>query len=183
MSILRYFPQIPESGVQDQPPGQEIIVFTDGSCFNNGSRNNQARAGYAAVFPDHAQHNCWGPLSSRSAQTNNRAELTACLRAFETADTIDPQGKRILIVYTDSQLMIDSLTKWLRGWKQRGWKKSDNNPVLNRDLLEKIDEMLKRRPHAFRYVAAHTQKSDWASIWNDKADQLARKAARSPSER
>jgi hypothetical protein len=33
-----------------------------------------------------------------------------------------------------------------------------------------------RRIH-WRHVRAHTNRKDWESVWNDKADQIARAAA------
>ena len=45
-------------------------------------------------------------------------------------------------MYCDSQYVINSLTKWMPGWKKKGWKKSDGKPVLNRDLLEALDQAL-----------------------------------------
>lgn len=105
-----------------------------------------------------------------------------CIRALEIArDAIDPTFQRPLVIYTDSQLLIDSITKWLPGWKRRGWKKADGkSPVLNRDLLECIDHLRSQRgAHkcTFRFVRAHTGKNDWESKMNAHVDQLARDAA------
>ncbi len=51
--------------------------------------------------------------------------------------------------------MIDSVTKWMPGWKRRGWRKSDGGPVLNRDLLEGIDEAMRGRDVEFSWVKGH----------------------------
>jgi ribonuclease HI len=33
-------------------------------------------------------------------------------------------------------------TEWIRGWKRNNWiKKSDSKPVMNKDLMVKIDEL------------------------------------------
>jgi ribonuclease HI len=33
-------------------------------------------------------------------------------------------------------------TDWIRGWKKSNWiKKSDSKPVMNKDLMMKIDEL------------------------------------------
>ena len=40
-----------------------------------------------------------------------------------------------LIIYSDSQYVINTITKWYKGWKARGWKKSDGKKPLNLDLL------------------------------------------------
>lgn len=158
-----------------------LVVFTDGSCLHNGKPN--ARAGYAVVFPDHhPEFTEYAALPRGGDSTNNRAELTACVRALEIArDQLDPFCFRQVVIYTDSQLLINSITKWLPNWKRNNWIKStDKKPVLNRDLLEKIDQLRQERGErnvAFRYVAAHTGKKDWQSEWNARVDSLARQAA------
>ena len=45
---------------------------------------------------------------------------------------------------TDSQLMLNSMTKWLPGWKKKGWKTSAGQPVKNQDLLTALDAEVKR---------------------------------------
>ena len=149
-----------------------LVVFTDGACIHNGKRN--AKASWAVVFPNHSYYTTSGLCQGQ--QTNNRAEYTALLKAQEFANQIDPQRKQKLIVYTDSQLLRDSMTKWLASWKRNGWKKSTGDPVLNRDLLEKIDAMQQLRRMEIHHVRAHTGRQDWMSQWNDTADQLARNA-------
>lgn len=153
------------------PTDDRLVVFTDGACSNNGSA--RARAGYGVVWP----HNRALDVSKRlpgHEQTNNRAEFMALIEAQAIADSIDPTGQKPLYVYTDSELLINSITKWLAGWKSRQWRKSDNKPVLNRDLLQRIDE--NPRPLVFKHVRAHTGRRDWESLYNEEADRLARGA-------
>ncbi|HRL44808.1 MAG TPA: ribonuclease H, partial [Gemmiger qucibialis] len=57
--------------------------------------------------------------------TNNRMELTGLLEALrQLKEPCD------IDLYSDSQYVINSLTKWLPGWKRKGWKKADGKPVL-----------------------------------------------------
>lgn len=151
-----------------------LIVFTDGACIHNGKPN--AKAAYACVWVDYPQYNIGIPISSHEAQTNNRAEYRAFLHAMAQADQLDESKTQELHVYTDSQLMIDSCTKWLQGWKRKGWKKSDGSPVANVDLLSMIDDKMKHRRVKFTHVRAHTGKNDWQSLHNDMVDRLARSA-------
>lgn len=149
-----------------------LVVFTDGACRHNGTV--RARAGYGVVWP----HDRRLDVSKRlpgSEQTNNRAEFMALIEAQQVADWLDPTQQKPLYVYTDSELLINSITKWLPGWKAQNWRKSNKKPVLNRDLLERIDG--NPRPLIFRHVRAHTGKRDWESIHNDEADRLARAAS------
>lgn len=155
-----------------------INVFTDGSCIQSGSKKNKANrpAGFACVFPEYPAFNYAAKLQG-SEKTNNRAEYTACIAALSIAEKIDSKFERTVCVYTDSELMINSLTKWLPGWKVKGWKKADGSPVKNVDLLKSLDELLKQRTVIFKHVKAHTGKKDWMSVHNDMVDKMAKHAA------
>lgn len=156
-----------------------INVFTDGSCIQSSKNKQNRPAGYACVFPEYPSFNYAAKLEGKE-KTNNRAEYTACIMALKIANKIDPTHSSILYVHTDSELMINSLTKWLSGWKTKGWKKADGSPVKNVDLLKVLDELLKQRVVVFKHVRAHTGKTDWSSVHNDLADRMAKKAALSP---
>jgi ribonuclease HI len=154
-----------------------INVFTDGSCIQKTKNKTNRPAGYACVFPEYPQFNYAAKLQG-AEKTNNRAEYTACIVALKIiADKIDPKFTKVVYVHTDSELMINSLTKWLPGWKAKNWKKADGSPVKNIDLLKVFDELLKKRVVVFRHVKAHTGKKDWASVHNDMADVMAKNAA------
>jgi ribonuclease HI len=153
-----------------------IVCFTDGSAINNGKPN--ARGSYAVVWPDYPEYNVSACIPQPA--TNNRAEYSGVIAAFDQADLIDPTRTRPLHVHTDSQLLVYSLTKWLPGWKARGWIKSDNKPVLNKDLLLILDQKMKERKAEFRHVKAHTGLNSWEAIHNDHADKLAKAALAKP---
>lgn len=155
-----------------------INVFTDGSCIQGGSKKNKANrpAGFACVFPDYPEFNYAAKLQGPE-KTNNRAEFSACIAALSIADKIDAKFLQTVCVFTDSELLINSLTKWLPGWKTKGWKKADGSQVKNVDLLKALDEQLKHRKVIFKHVKAHTGKKDWMSVNNDLADKMAKQAA------
>ena len=157
---------------------KQFHVFIDGSAIDNGSKS--CRAGYAAVFPNHPHLTISEPLRSnyQNVATNNRAEYMACITALEQANLEDPQCKMMLTIHTDSKLLMDSMTKWIRNWKRNNWKKSDGREVLNRDLLERLDRLLSFRRVNWIHVRAHTGGKDYNSIWNDKADEMAKEAVK-----
>ena len=139
---------------------QEIIAAADGSALGN-----PGPAGWAwYIDDDHWASGGW------AHGTNNMGELKAVLDLFE-ATASRPEAK--LRVYCDSQYVINSLTKWMPGWKKKGWKKSDGKPVLNRDLLEALDQALTGRDYEFIWVKGHA-----GHELNEKADSLANGAAR-----
>ena len=148
-----------------------IECFTDGACINNGKK--YAKASYAIVWPLFPNNDIGASLDG-NIQTNNRAELTAIIEAFRVVEIIDPSNSKTLKIYTDSELCINSLTKWISGWKRNGWKTKNKEDVSNRDLLETIDKLMIKRKHIFEHVRAHTGKQDYKSINNDKVDRLAK---------
>lgn len=143
---------------------QEIIAAADGSALGN-----PGPAGWAwYIDDDHWASGGW------AHGTNNMGELKAVLDLFEATASC-PEAK--LRVYCDSQYVINSLTKWMPGWKKKGWKKSDGKPVLNRDLLEALDRALTGRDYEFIWVKGHA-----GHELNEKADSLANGAARAYQE-
>jgi ribonuclease HI len=51
--------------------------------------------------------------------------------------------------------VINSVTKWMRGWKAKGWRKADGKPVMNLDQLIEIDAALVGRTYRFEWVKGH----------------------------
>ncbi|RRJ86804.1 ribonuclease HI [Gulosibacter macacae] len=136
----------------------QILAAADGS-----SLGNPGPAGWAWVTSDGAWRSGGWPRG-----TNNMGELMAVLDLLEhTADT----GASLRIL-CDSQYVINSVTKWMPGWKRKGWKKADGKPVQNRELLERIDAALAGRDVAFEWVKGHA-----GHDLNEAADSRARAAA------
>lgn len=101
--------------------------------------------------------------------TNNMGELKAVLDLLE-ATAVD--ADQHLLILCDSQYVINSVTKWMPGWKRKGWRKKDGKPVLNADLLKDIDRALAGRSVEFEWVKGHS-----GHAMNDAADQRANAAA------
>ena len=138
--------------------GAVIVAAADGS-----SLSNPGPAGWA-WFVDGDR---WAAGGWKHA-TNNKAELMAVLDLLrQTRDAGDD-----LLVLCDSQYVINALTKWMPGWKRKGWKKADGKPVLNVDLLAELDRELAGRRVTFEWVKGHA-----GHDLNEAADARARAAA------
>lgn len=72
-------------------------------------------------------------------QTNQRAELTAILRALETIDL-----GQDLEIRTDSKYSIQCVTEWYINWEKNGWK-TRTGPVKNQDLVQLVRDKLEER--------------------------------------
>ena len=136
-----------------------IIAAADGSALGNPGPN-----GWAWYIDDER----WAAGGSPHG-TNNQGELQAVLELLRATAGIDEK----LIVECDSRYVIDSVTKWMPGWKRRGWRKSDGGPVLNRELLEGIDEAMRGRDVEFSWVKGHA-----GHPLNEAADERANAAAK-----
>ena len=95
--------------------------------------------------------------------TNNRMELTAAIEALAAL-----KGRRQVVLHTDSKYLLDGISRWLPGWKQRGWKTAAKKPVLNQDLWKKLDTLASRHDVSWKWVKGHS-----GHAGNDEADALA----------
>lgn len=149
-----------------------IVCYTDGSAIGNGLRG--CRGGIGVCWPEHPELDLSEPLRTPPAATNNRAELTAVLRAIQLADDrIDPERRRVLLIKSDSMLVVNTVTTWMKAWKRAGWAKRDGRPPLNMDLLRCLDDLMARRRVVVQHVRAHTGRQDDDSRMNALADRLA----------
>ncbi len=135
-----------------------IIAAADGS-----SLSNPGPAGWAWYVSD----DIWA-AGGWPHGTNNMGELMAVLDLLQSTEHVD-EPLRILC---DSQYVINSLTKWMPGWKRRGWKKGDGKPVQNVDLMKELDGALRDREVEFEWVKGHA-----GHAMNEAADVRARAAA------
>ncbi len=149
---------------QHQRPG-ETMVWTDGACSGN-----PGPGGWAAIVvaPDGSTTELSGGAPDT---TNNRMEFTAAIEGLRSLP-----GDTPICIVTDSRLMIDSMTKWLPGWKRKGWKTAAGKPVKNQDLVVALEEQLLRHPNArWEWVKGHLTGAETAL--NQRADELAFAAA------
>jgi ribonuclease HI len=152
----------PETPVEARPG--ETLVWTDGAC-----RRNPGPGGWAAIVVGEGEPPL--ELSGGAAHTtNNRMEYTAALEGLRAL----PAGSRACVV-TDSRLMLDSMTKWIHGWRRRGWKTAAGEPVKNRDLVEALAAEIARHAEVrWHWVRGHETGAEHAhKALNDRADRLA----------
>ncbi|KAJ5216401.1 Ribosomal protein L9/RNase H1 N-terminal [Penicillium cinerascens] len=142
-----------------------LRIYTDGSSLRNGTK--LASAGVGVYFGPGDSRNVSEPLKG-SRQTNQRAELTAILRAIDIA----PRHRDITII-TDSRYAIDCVTVWFINWRRNDWMTKDKKPVENRDLIESILVKIEERHELkvktqFEWIKGHNKDPG-----NEAADRLA----------
>ena len=142
-----------------------IDVYTDGSCLGN-----PGNGGWAFLVKNN------DIISSRSGfvlnTTNNQMELTAAIKAIEFLDTND-----VINLLTDSNYVKNGITSWIKNWKINNWKNSSKQPVKNKDLWERLDELNSTKSVNWQWVKAHSTNN-----YNNQVDLLARQSAESLTE-
>lgn len=157
---------------------QTVEVFTDGSCIRKKSKKGSdacIRAGYGIHFP----HGELPDVSRKFAHTpitNQRAELYAIYVALVIIKKNLDANK--IIIYSDSEYSIKSVTIWISGWIKNSWRTSSGSVVKNQDIIEPIYNIItklknKKISVEFNHVRSHTGKTDYMSVNNAIADELA----------
>ncbi len=140
-------------------PAGTIRIWSDGSCSPN-----PGAGGWGTIVEAGGRRE---ELSGASpSSTNNIMEMTAAIEGLRRA----PPGATVQLV-TDSRYLADGATRWLAGWKRKGWRKADGKPVLNRKLWETLDALLKERTVHWKWVRGHAGHPE-----NERCDQLANAA-------
>lgn len=145
------------------------VVYTDGSSRGNGKVG--ATAGLGVYFGPDDPRNLAERLPG-PRQTNQRAELTAIIRALELV----PKSEHV-IVKSDSQYSINCFTVWHQKWARSNWRNSSNQDVENKDLVQKGLALVQARQKAggrtkLEKVAAHV-----GIHGNEEADRYANDGA------
>lgn len=134
-----------------------VEIFTDGACSGN-----PGPGGYGAILRvgEHVKQLSGGDANT----TNNRMELMGVIAALSAL-----KYPCDVVLTTDSKYVVDSVTKgWAKGWKAKGWIKSDKKPALNVDLWEKLLDLLDVHNVKFVWVKGHAGHPE-----NERCDELA----------
>ena len=139
-----------------------LHVYCDGACF----RNPGGPGGWGVVAL-RAGAELLARFGGEPETTNNRMELMGAIMALEL--TSGP-----VLVRSDSKYVVNGITVWVAGWKKRNWttkggrRNGAGEPVKNRDLWERLDDLRSRRAARFEWVRGHA-----GNAGNERADELA----------
>ncbi len=146
-----------------------FLVFSDGSALVNPG--GPGGTGFVVLDRQRPAVRFGGTrwvTDGPSPVTNNRMELRAVLEAL----TGLPSGEGAEVV-SDSQYLVNALSKWIHGWRKKGWRTAAGEPVLNRDLIEAIDARGRALKVRYAWVRGHH-----GHAVNEVVDALAQAAAR-----
>ncbi|MBH5323342.1 ribonuclease HI [Aurantiacibacter sediminis] len=139
---------------------KHVEIFTDGAC-----KGNPGPGGWGALLRmgRHEKE----LVGAEPETTNNRMEMTAAIKALGAL--IEPCE---VTLYTDSKYLIDGITRWVHGWKKRGWVNASKKPVKNADLWHDLIEVASTHKINWQWVKGHNGHPE-----NERVDQLASDAA------
>ena len=157
----RPVPLTPDEVLDRYTSGPTTGVFTDGSC-----EGNPGPGGWAAVWVDDdvvVQE----ASGAEGDTTNNRMELAAMIAGLRML----PEDSE-LTLYSDSNLCVQTVNQWAKGWEARGWKRK-SGPIANLELVQELYRLKQARPRVrVEWIRAHD-----GSRWNEYADALAFQAS------
>ena len=133
-----------------------VKIYTDGAC-----KGNPGPGGWGALLIYKSiEKELWG---GEPETTNNRMELMAAIQSLRALKKVCE-----VHLYTDSQYVKKGITEWLGGWKAKGWKTANKQPVKNVDLWQALDEQVAKHQVSWHWVKGHA-----GDMGNERADELA----------
>ena len=146
------------------PADGSFLIYTDG-----GAIHNPGPGGYGVVTVSGGERTETSGGYRRT--TNNRMELTACIRALE-----DLPPRSTVALYTDSKYVVNGITKgWAERWRENGWMRTKTEPAVNPDLWGRLLDLCAEHRVSFNWVKGHAGHPE-----NERCDELATTAARQP---
>lgn len=136
--------------------GDHIEIWTDGGC-----KPNPGFGGWGAVLQK-GNVRCI-LMGGGQNTTNNRMELLAAITALESL----PKKCKV-VLHTDSQYVINGITKWIYGWVRRGWVRQDGTEVINADLWKSLAAQTRNHTVATVWIKGHRGHNE-----NELCDYLA----------
>lgn len=145
---------------------KKVKIYTDGSCLWNPWPG--WRAGLL-FFEDNWKFIKKKVISGwKKLTTNNQMELTALIKSLQELKN----SKFPIIIYTDSKYVLDWITKRIKNWKKNNRKTSQKQEVKNKELWQKLNELMKKFDTEIHWVKAHANDN-----FNNYVDKLARQEA------
>lgn len=136
---------------------KEVMLYTDGACSGNPGPGGW---GAVLVYKSVKKEMSGGEKST----TNNKMELMAAIEGLSALK----EPCRVTLV-SDSKYLVDGMTKgWAKGWKAKGWRKSDGKPALNVELWEKLLELDEYHTIKYEWIKGHA-----GHEYNERCDALA----------
>lgn len=133
------------------------LVWTDGACHPN-----PGPGAWAALIrvPGQPQFELTG---FEAVTTNNRMEMFGAIAALEHLGESSS-----VVIASDSKYLVNGMSRWILGWKRRGWVTKTGDSVLNQDLWQRLEALCSRHQVQWQWVRGHAGHTE-----NERCDALA----------
>lgn len=136
---------------------KKVEIYTDGACSGN-----PGIGGWGAILKYNGIKKEIN--DGENYTTNNKMELTAVIKSLELL-----KEKCEVDLYTDSKYVKNGITEWIFSWKKNNWKNSKKEEVKNKELWQKLDNLVQKHKINWFWVKGHAENE-----LNNRADELAR---------
>lgn len=94
----------------------------------------------------------------------NQVELQAAIEALKA---LSPKTNATL--YSDSRILIDSITLWMNEWRKNNWLKKKGYPLPYAEQLKELDRLNQMHNLKWKWVRSHS-----GNQYNERCDELCR---------
>ncbi len=135
-----------------------VEIYTDGACSGN-----PGKGGWCAILLYGGNEKVLA--GGDPDTTNNRMEVYAAIAGLAAL-----KERCVVKLYSDSAYLVNAIEQgWLNGWCRNGWKTSGKQAVKNKDLWERLTELLRAHAVTFVKVKGHAD-----NVYNNRCDEYAR---------
>ncbi len=151
----------------------KFTIYTDGACAGNPGKGGWA----AVIIPENVEEIRLS--GGEPITTNNRMELLAPITALERIKEMGQDIGATIEIISDSAYVVNGITKWVYGWRDRGWTRAKNQPVINLDLWKRFIEIVEG---GFWNVSFTLVKGHAGNKYNEICDRMAVAASKNGGE-
>lgn len=135
-----------------------VEIYTDGACSGN-----PGKGGWCAILLYGGREKVLA--GGDPDTTNNRMEVYAAIAGLTAL-----KERCAVTLYSDSAYLVNAIEQgWLNGWRRNGWVTSGKQAVKNKDLWERLYELLREHDVSFVKVKGHADNE-----YNNRCDGYAR---------
>ena len=148
-----------------------FAVYSDGAC-----RGNPGPGAWGMVAQNSKGDVLFFDSGVDEDTTNNRMELQGAIEGLSSLlEYFEKEGlpatTEVRLV-SDSKYVLDGISKWVPGWKSRGWKKADKKAPENVEQWKELDELV----NEFKNIDYEWVRGHQGHPQNEYCDQLANEA-------
>jgi len=139
----------------------EVIAYTDGGC-----EPNPGTGGWGFLLVHLKSGVALAGRGGQENTTNNKMEFRGAIQALRAL-----KRRTVIEIRSDSQYLVNTMTKWVEGWKSRGWRKGDGKTPKNLGIVQELYQLCNEHEVYWTWVRGHS--GDPA---NEYVDRLAAEA-------